>query len=478
MDDIVSRLDRVLNPRTVAVIGDKRAMGYMWLRSMSAFEGKLYSVQIDPNELPGIQELGVPNYASLLDVPDEIDYAVCAVPRTVAPRIVRDCAAKGVGGVSLFTSGFAETGEEEGIRLQNEIAEVAREADLILIGPNCMGVYNRRLGVRQALDQPAGDEGCVGFVSHSGTHAINFSLLASVHGVKISKSVSAGNSVVVTPADYLEYLAQDGETRVIAMYLEGIQEPRRFFRLLKETTRKKPVVIWKGGTSESGERAMFSHTAALATPLSVWHALVKQCGVISTDSLDETVDVVKALLFTKPCTGSRMGLVALTGGQSVVISDTFAREGLDVPLLTQRSYDELSSFFNIIGGSYRNPLDAGGTLGFGARPDNLERMLRILDDDENIDAVVLEIASRLLVRRAFGPLAPPADWLPDMLVAQKERSRKAFITILHPGHLEAQVVEERTKLLERGIPVFGSFQQGARALRKVIDYHRFCRGLD
>jgi acyl-CoA synthetase (NDP forming) len=478
LDDIVSRLNRVLNPRTVAVVGDKRAMGYMWLRNMAAFKGKVYSVQIDPNEIPGIEELGVPNYGSLLDVPDDIDYVVCAVPRSIAPRIIKDCVAKEVGGVSLFTSGFAETGEEEGIRLQNAIAATAREAGLVLIGPNCMGLYNRRLGVRQAMDQPAGDEGCVGFISHSGTHAINFSLLAAVHGIKISKSISAGNSVVVNPADYLEYLAQDSETRVIAMYLEGIQEPLRFFKLLKETTKSKPVVVWKGGTSESGQRAMFSHTAALATPASVWQALVKQCGLIATESLDETVDVVKALLLTKPCTGRRMGLVALTGGQSVVISDAFAQAGLEVPLLTQRSYEQLGGFFNIIGGSYRNPLDAGGTLGFGARPDNLERMLRILDEDENVDAVVLEIASRLLVRRAFGPQIPAADWLPDVLVAQKERSPKAFIAILHPGHLEAQVAEERTKLLERGVPVFGGFQQGARALRKVIDYHRFSAALD
>jgi acyl-CoA synthetase (NDP forming) len=478
VDDIVSRLDRVLNPRTVAVIGDKRAMGYMWLRNLRDFKGKTYSVQIDPNEIPGIEELGFPNYTSLLDVPDEIDYAVCAVPRPVAPRIVKDCIAKGVGGVSLFTSGFAETGEEEGTRLQNEIASMAREAGLVLIGPNCMGVYNRRLGVRQAMDQPAGDKGDVGFISHSGTHAINFSLLAAAHGVKISKSVSAGNSVVVNPADYLEYLAQDNETRVIAMYLEGIQEPRRFFKLLKETTNRKPVVVWKGGLSESGERAMFSHTAALATSMSLWQALVKQCGLVTADSLDETVDVVKALLYTKPCTGRRMGLVALTGGQSVVISDAFAGEGLDVPTLTERSYRQLEGFFNIIGGSYRNPLDAGGTLGFGARPDNLERMLRILDEDENIDAVVLEIASRLIVRRAFGQAGPSAEWLPDMLVAQKEKSPKAFAAILHPGHIEPLVAEERTKLLERGVPVFDTFQKGARALRKAIDYHRFRAGLD
>ena len=164
-------LDRAFNPRTVAVVGDKRAMGYLWLRSMSTFQGKVYSVQIDPNEIPGIEELGVPNYSSLLEIPDEIDYVVCAVPRQISPRVVADCIEKGVGAVTLFTSGFAETETEEGIQLQKQVGEMARSAPgggLLLIGPNCMGIYNRRLGLRHSWDQPAGDAGNVGFISCCG----------------------------------------------------------------------------------------------------------------------------------------------------------------------------------------------------------------------------------------------------------------------------------------------------------------------
>ncbi len=477
MNDIVPRLERVLNPRSIAVVGDKRAMGYFWLRNMSPFNGKLYSVQIDPNEIPGITELGVSNYASLLDVPDEIDYVVCAVPRQVAPRVVADCAAKKVGGVSLFTSGFAETGEAEGIRLQEEIAATAREGGIVLIGPNCMGVYNRRLGVRQSVEQPAGDAGDVGFISHSGTHAINFSLMGAVHGVKISKSVSAGNSAVVGPADYLEYMAQDAETKVIAMYLEGVQDGRRFFELLRRTAPLKPVVVWKGGISEGGRRAMFSHTGGLATSNAVWQALVRQCGVIATDSLDETVDAVKTLLLTKPTTGRRMGLVALTGGQSVVITDAFEREGLEVPLLSERSYAELAGFFNIVGGSYRNPLDAGGTLGFGASPENLERMLGVLEEDEGIDAAAVEVSSRMMARHAPAG-TQSTDWLPEMLGRHREESAKPLMVILHPGHLEALVAQERSKYVERGIATFAGFQQAARAFARAVRYRRFVAGVE
>src|SRR6266571_6938811 len=147
MQDLVRRLDRVLNPRTIAVVGDKRP-GYTWLKNMSTTTGKLYSVQIDPNEIPGIEALGVPNFARLTEIPEDIDLVVCAVPRQVAPRVIADAVAKKVGGVEMFTSGFAETGEELGARLQEEIARTARENDLLIVGPNCMGIYNPSAGVR------------------------------------------------------------------------------------------------------------------------------------------------------------------------------------------------------------------------------------------------------------------------------------------------------------------------------------------
>jgi acyl-CoA synthetase (NDP forming) len=466
------RLRRVFHPRSVAVVGDKQALGYMWLRNMRTFQGSLYSVQIDPKEIPGIEALGVPNYHSLLDVPGEIDYVVCAVPRSVAPRIVADCVKKGAGGVTLFTSGFAETGEEEGMRLQEEIARLARESGLVLVGPNCMGIYNPALGVRQSADQPAGESGPVGLISQSGTHAINFSLLAAAHGMRISKSVSMGNGAVVDASDYLEFLADDDETRIIALYLEGVGDGRRFFRILRETARRKPVVMWKGGQTEAGQRGAASHTAALATASAVWQALVRQTSVVSTDSLDETVDAVEAFIFLKPGTGHRVGLMATTGGQSVVIADAFAHEGLEVPLLTASSYEKLASFFNVIGGSYRNPLDIGGTIGWGGSMENLVRMLDVLNEDERIDAVALEMGSGFIARRWRADPKLLEETL-DALAAYQERSPKPFLTIMHPGHVEAIVAELRERVTARGIASLASFERAARALRRFLDYQDF-----
>ena len=475
--ELLARLDRAFNPRAVAVIGDKRALGYMWLNCMSTFQGKLYSVQIDPNEISGIEAMGVANFKSLADVPDEIDYAVCAVPRPVAPRIIADCIAKGVGAVALFTSGFAETETEEGIRAQQQITEMARRAGLLLIGPNCMGIYNRRLGVRHSVDQPAGDPGNVGFISQSGTHCINFSLVGALQGIRCSKTVSFGNAVILDAPDYLEYLAADAETEIIGLYLEGTKDGRRLLRVLRDTAARKPVVVWKGGTTSAGARAVYSHTASLATAPAVWDAAMRQAGVVQADSLDETIDAVKALVYAKPATGRRVGLVAMTGGQSVVITDAFEREGLQVPLLTPCSYEKLASFFNIIGGSYRNPLDAGGTIGMGFALSNLERLLQILDDDENVDAVVMEVGAGFIARRLRdNPVI--LDQMVGTLATFRQRSAKPFIAIVHPGHVEDVMADIRARLLGAGIGVFASFQAGARALRRAIDYWRFRAGLD
>jgi acyl-CoA synthetase (NDP forming) len=466
-----AQLDRAFNPKAVAVIGDKRANNYMWLRGQSTFIGKVYSVQIDERELPGIEALGVPNYPSLAAIPDEIDYVMTAVPRQIAPRIAKDCADKKVGGVMFFTSGFSET-DDEGKRLEQALVETARAANMALLGPNCMGIYHPRLGLRNYTELETGEAGSVGFIAQSGTHSITFSLAAPRHGVKISKAVSFGNAAVLDASDYLDYLASDEETRVIGMYLEGVREGRRFFSLLREVTRQKPVVIWKGGNSEPGQRAVASHTGSLAVPATVWNAMVRQAGAVPAETFDELLDVIKLLLLAKRTSGVGMGLIAMTGGPSVVITDAFARAGLQVPLLTEASYQELASFFNVIGGSFRNPLDSAGTVGMGQSSQNLERLLSILDRDANIDAIAMDTGAGL-VSGQWQAHPETLNKLLDLLSQFAERSAKPFVVILQPFSREAELLAVREQFQARGIPAFPTHDRAARALRLVTDYHRF-----
>ena len=465
-------LARAFNPRTVAVVGDKRAMNYMWLRSQSTFQGKVYSVQIDERESAGIAALGVPNYPSLAEIPDQIDYVMTAVPRQIAPYIIADCTAKKVSGVMLFTSGFSEVGDEDGNRLEQTIANTARAAGLAMIGPNCMGIYHPRIGLRNYPGLPTGEAGTVGFIGQSGTHTITFSLAAPHHGLKISKAVSFGNAAVLDASDYLDYLATDDETHLIGMYLEGVREGRRFFSLLRQVTPHKPVAIWKGGKSEAGRRAISSHTGSLAVPTAIWDAMVRQAGAIPAETFDEMLDVMKLLLLAKPTTGTGVGLIAMTGGPSVVITDAFEKAGLRVPLLSDASYQELSAFFTVIGGSFRNPLDSGHTIGIGQTSPNLERLLSILDRDPQIDAIIMDTGAGLVAGQWQAHPQTLATLL-DTLSSFAVRSAKPFFVILQPFALEAALLEVREQFHARGIATFATHERAARALRLVTEYWRF-----
>ncbi len=470
-ESTANKLDRVFNPRSVAVVGDKRAIGYMWLRSLIPFKGKVYSVQIDPNELPGIEELGVENYLNLMDIPGPVDYVIASVPRAVAPRIVEDCIQKNVGGVCFFSSGFAETGTEEGIRLQQVITDQARDAGLNLIGPNCVGLYNPEIGLRHTEAQAYGEAGPVGFIAQSGTQATLFSLVGQHHGIKISKSVSYGNAVVLDSSDFLEYLGSDEKTGIIGMYIEGVKDGRRFLDCLKNVASRKPVLIWKGGETEAGARATASHTGALAESGVVWQTVTKQCGAIRVECLDEMIDVIEALLYAKPGTGNRVGLVAMSGGQSVAVTDTFAKAGLDIPLLTEASYKRLASFFDIIGGSYRNPLDISSTFFMAANGvSNLNSMLDILDKDPNIDCIALELFP------AVRPLNNDPETKDPVLEAVSDfnkRTGKPFVVIVTEAYSDALASETREKLVGRGIASFPGFERAARALKKLVEYYQF-----
>ena len=462
------RLDRAFNPRTVAVVGEKKSSNYSWLRSMQTVKGKLYSVQVNENEVPGIEALGIPNYKSVADIPEPVDYVVIAVPRRFVLPVLEDCARANVGGVSMFTSGFAET-DDEGREMQKKVRALAMDAGMPLAGPNCMGLFNPKLGVRNSEEQYHGVGGPVGFIGQSGTHTIYFSTtLDAIHGIKLSKAISFGNAAVLDVADYLEYFGQDPEVKVIGAYIEGVKEGRRLFEVLREVAPKKPVMIWKGGQTDSGASAANTHTGSLAGSQAIWDALIRQTGAIAVNSLDEIVDTTAALLQLGPLKGSGGGLMCMTGGQSVVIADTFAKERLRAATLSQASYDELGSFFNVIGGFYKNPLD----ISWNSNSGNLiTRILNILDADPNVDFVALELFVQIIAGRIDKAKENDISFL-TAISEYRKRSKKPFFTMLTPTASEAEAIDLRKTVTEAGVLAFPTFQRAAVAYGKALDYWR------
>ncbi|MBT5775034.1 MAG: hypothetical protein HOH95_11730 [Dehalococcoidia bacterium] len=461
------RLHRALNPRTLAVVGDKGPQ-YQWLTNQKDFTGELYSVQLDENEIPGIEEKGIANYKSLKDIPGDIDLVICAVPRQVTPYVVADAIEKGVGGISMFTSGFAETKEPQGIELQEKLVQMCTDAGMPLVGPNCMGVYNRHLAVKFGGGLEHGDGGDISVISQSGTHGIGMTNGAQGAGVKVRRTISIGNSIILNESDYLEYLMNDPETPAIAMYLEGTKDGRRFFNTLREATKKKPVIVWKGGRSTAGARAVNSHTGSLASSQAIWDAMLKQTGAIAVASIEEAVDAIAGLVHAKQPTGRNIALIAMTGGQSVAITDQFESYGFNVPELSDASYARFAEFFTIIGGSYRNPFDAASTI--RSEAENLQKILEILADEPIIDGgVALEFRSRGFEKP--GDLEEILDLLDDY----RNKTNQPVI-LLMPTHgvmtgdtEEAAQVKDR--VVERGFAVYPSFERGAQALGRIVDYH-------
>ena len=390
------------------------------------------------------------------------------MPRQVTPIIVGQAIEKKVGGISMFTSGFAETGEPEAIELQEKIVSACLEDGMPLVGPNCMGVYNRELGVKFNAQQEQGAGSDVGVISQSGTHGIGISLGAQRLGIKVGRTISIGNAVVCNESDYLEYLIDDPASPIVVMYLEGVKEGRRFFEKLKELAAKKPTVIWRGGGTDAGARAAHSHTASLATDTAVWDGMIRQAGAIPTESLEDTLDVLTTLVHSPPCSGKGAALVAMTGGQSVAITDQFQRAGFDVPELTQDSYDVLGEFFVTIGGSYRNPFDAASTI--RSETENLEKILEVLAEDDNIDAgVAIELTTA-----GFDKDPERLDAQLSLLAEYREKTNQPVVAMMPEGGAvsgQAEVVvSARARVSELGFPVYPSFRRGAEALARSQSY--------
>jgi len=471
-------LARALKPRTVAVIGDRATRNFMWLRSVSGLKGTRYSVQSDPNETAAIEALGIKNFKSISEIKEPIDYAIAAVPRKIAPQTLKECVDAGVAGIGYFTAGFSETGEPIGIELEAELKKIASTSEIALVGPNCMGLCNPGLGLLNSANLRPGEPGDVCFISQSGTHAISFAMQAPGRAIKVGMTASIGNALILEAADYLDVMAADPTTRAIGIYVEGVRDGRHFFDSLKRASVRVPVLVWKGGLTESGARATFSHTGSLATPSAVWHAAMRQSGAVEVFGLEAMLDAMELLTRAKPVKGRGMALVAMTGGQSVVISDTFAHHGLEVPTLSESTYAEFASFFQVIGGSYKNPFDAAWTLGPAAGGlDNVDRVLDTLDRDPVIDAILMEFRPG----PGFGGATGPNDAkqnipLLDRLAKFAERAKKPFAIAVESQHIQPEfrspIVAEGSDLArQRGIATFDTFERAAGAFRVAAEHY-------
>ncbi|MDY6911991.1 MAG: CoA-binding protein, partial [Chloroflexota bacterium] len=243
-----SELDYLFNPRSIAVVGlssdPDKVTGMKWVTSMQemGFKGALYPVSSSFNEINGLKV-----YSSLTDIPDEVDLVIGCVPARYAPQLVEDCVTKKVKFLQFFTAGFSETGDVDGVVLEQKITEIAGRGNLRIVGPNCMGVYSPRHCISWRSDFPT-ESGPVAVISQSGMNAVKMVNTGKVRGVRFSNLISYGNAVDLNEVDFLNYFAADSESKVIVVYIEGVKNAPQFLDALRNAAITKPVIVLKGGS--------------------------------------------------------------------------------------------------------------------------------------------------------------------------------------------------------------------------------------
>jgi acyl-CoA synthetase (NDP forming) len=383
----VKQLERIFNPRSVAVVGASASpdkVGYMCMGNLLelGYKGRVYPVN------PGLAQLfGLKAYPSLSAVPGEVDLAMVVIPAELALSAVEECAAKGVKGVILVSGGFKEVGTKAGARRQSELKAIADRAGIKIIGPNTLGFINptAKLNASFQYTLSLSQAGNVGVAAQSGGATIYTVHALTNQNVGISKAVGLGNRCNLDFDEVVGYFGQDKDTEVIALYIEGLEEPRKLLNVAKKVAKRKPIIVYKVGREEGVEKSTFSHTGALAGNYDYYQAAFEQAGMITVDSITELVDKSKALAFQPAAGGNRVALFSVQAGPAIIMADKCHDLGLQLAQFTpttQRKLKRLSSSLNAVS----NPIDVAWTS------DNFEscrQMLKAVLADENVDAIVI-----------------------------------------------------------------------------------------
>lgn len=468
----------IFYPKSHAVIGasaSERKFGGRFLKTLLNFgyKGKVYPVNPQESEV-----LGLKTYARVGDIPEPVEFASIAVPARAVPGVVEECLAKGVEAVQVLSAGFRELGEE-GARMERDLTSMAARG-LRIVGPNCFGVYCPGGGMTILPGENLPKEtGPVGFISQSGGYAIRVPRRADGLGIRFSKAVSYGNACDINECDLLEYFLEDPEIDIIIGYLEGVRDGPRFFSVLKEVCRTKPVIIWKGGLTQGGARAAQSHTASLSGETAIWEAVFQQTGAIQVNNLEELLDTTLAFIHLEPQMGRRICSVGGGGGIGVAAADTWEQAGLSVPLFPPELEKKLLAIIPAAGASAKNPVDVGGPF---PMPPMFRAVLETVCTDADIDILVVdEIEMAMVMPRGLQGFRPP-EALKEMVqvpVDARNKFGKPVVIVMPVEAISADSLEsegERRKIrdfyLQNGIPVYLTKERAAKALANLIGYYR------
>lgn len=377
-------LDAFFKPNAVAVIGASRSpekLGYAVLANIveSGFGGGIYPINPQADSI-----LGYRCYAELTDLPEIPDLAIVVIPYQHVPKAIEACGKAGIRAVVVISAGFREVGME-GLEREIEVSKAAKQYGIRLIGPNCLGVIDTHTPLNATFAAGTPYKGPIAFMSQSGalgTAILDMSLAGKRLG--LGKFVSLGNKADIAEADLLRYLAEDDETRVILIYSEGLPNGREFIQVAREVTRKKPVIIVKSGVTQSGQKAVSSHTGSLAGAEQAYKAAFYQSGVLRARTMEELFDFALPFAYQPMLKGDRIAIITNAGGPGILATDALEQAGMELARLTDETKQALEGFLPGAA-STNNPVDVLGD----AMTDRYEFALAKVAADPNVDGILV-----------------------------------------------------------------------------------------
>jgi len=449
------KIEYLFKPRSIAVIGashDENKIGYQILRNIRAggYSGKVYPINPRGGEI-----LGLPVYSSLAELDEEIDVACIVIPAKLVFDAVKDCAQHGVKFILIITSGFSEVGNIED---EKKIASYAREHGMRVLGPNIFGIYSAATSLDATFGSGKIMPGSVAIITQSGALGAAMIGKTAVENIGLSTMVSVGNKSDIDESDLLEYLMDDQGTKIILLYIEGVKKGERLVKTLKEATKRKPIIMIKAGRSKRGAMAAASHTGSLAGADEIFDDIMRQCGVLRAESLQEAFDWCKFLANTPPPSGENTVIITNGGGIGVMATDACEKYGVKL-------YDDIHTLREIFSwvtpgfGSTKNPIDLTGQATSGDYDSALDEALK----SDGIKAVIALYCETALF---------DAENLPTMIERNylKYKSEgKPLVFSVFGGDATENCI---TSLRKHNVPIFADIYAAVSCFGAMYSYYR------
>ena len=441
------------SPRSVAVIGASRqegAVGHEIVKNLLKYNypGKIFPVNPKAEKI-----LGLKCYPSVLDIEEDVDLGVIAVPARIVLKVAEEAGEKGLKGLIVISAGFKEVGLE-GARRERELVKICRKYGMRLLGPNCLGLINTSTPINASFAPQMPKRGGIAFASQSGALCTAILDWAVREGVGFSNLISLGNMADMDETDFMELLAEDPATRVILIYVEGIKDGRKFLEVSPRVSRLKPVVILKSGVSDAGAKAAASHTGSIAGSRVAYEVAFRKCGVLQVNSIEELFNLGIAFSSQPLPQGRNVSVITNAGGPSIVAADACYKYGLNMAWLSPKTVEKLRSGLPEEA-SWTNPIDVLGD----APAERYRFALETVLSDEFVDSIIVILTPQAMTQ--------PLETAKHIVTLNAKFPKKPVIAVFMGG----EKIENAVKFLkDAGIPVYSSPEDAASTLAGMAKY--------